>query len=79
MADIPSLEAPPWVRDFAKSRLEQARRAFPSVIGPVRRTTDPLHRSMDLTSTSTRAWLTRCVDHAEQNVRAPWTSHSNSR
>jgi phasin len=70
MANIPSYEVPPQMRDLAETSIEQARKAFGSFIGAARRTTDTVHGSADLTRTSAQDVYTRSLDYAEQNVRA---------
>jgi phasin len=70
MANIPSYEVPPQLRDLAETSLEQARKAFGSFIGAARRTTDTLQGSADLARSSTQDMYARGLDYAEQNVRA---------
>src|SRR4051794_21600425 len=70
MANIPSYEVPPQLRDLAETSLEQAPKAFGSFIGAARRTTDTLQGSADLARSSTQEMYARGLDYAEQNVRA---------
>ena len=52
MANIPSFEVPPQMRDLAETSVEQARKAFGTFIGSARRATDTLQGSTDLTRTN---------------------------
>lgn len=70
MADFPSFEVPPQMRDFAESSLIQARRAFASFIEVARRTTDTMQGSTEFARTQSNDMFARGLDHAEQNVRA---------
>ncbi|MGH1573060.1 phasin [Methylobacterium sp. P31] len=70
MAQIPSYEVPPQMRDFAETSLEQARKAFGSFIGAARRATDTVHGSADLARTNMQDMYARSLDYAEQNIRA---------
>lgn len=70
MADFPSFEVPPQMRDFAESSLIQARQAFAKFIAAARRTTDTMQGSSEFARTQSQDMFTRGLDHAEQNVRA---------
>lgn len=70
MANIPSFEVPPQMRDLAETSVEQARKAFGTFIGSARRATDTLQGSTDLTRTNASDIYARSLDYAEQNVRA---------
>jgi phasin len=70
MAQNPSYEVPPQMRDFAATSLEQARNAFGSFIGVTRRAADSMQGSADLARTGAQALYARGLDYAEQNVRA---------
>ena len=70
MANIPSYEVPPQLRDFAETSLEQARKAFGSFIGAARRTSDTVQGSADLARSSAQDMYARSLTYAEQNVRA---------
>ncbi|MCJ2060787.1 phasin [Methylobacterium sp. J-048] len=70
MANIPSFEVPPQMRDLAETSVEQARKAFGTFIGSARRAADTLHGSTELARTSAQDIYTRNLDNAEQNVRA---------
>ncbi|SFM13645.1 phasin [Methylobacterium pseudosasicola] len=70
MANIPSFEVPPQLRDLAETSVEQARKAFGTFIGSARRAADTVHGSTDLARTNAQGLYTRSLDYAEQNVRA---------
>ena len=70
MANIPSYEVPPQMRDLAETSLDQARKAFGTFIGAARRATDTAQESTELARTHTQDLYGRGLDYAEQNVRA---------
>ena len=70
MANIPSFEVPPQMRDLAETSVEQARKAFGSFIGSARRAADSAQDSTELARTNAQDIYTRSLDYAEQHVRA---------
>jgi len=70
MANIPSFEVPPQMRDLAETSVEQARKAFGTFIGSARRATDTLQGATELARPNAQAMYSRNLEYAEQNVRA---------
>ena len=70
MADIPSYEVPPQMRDLAENSVAQARKAFDSFMGAARRASDTTQESVELTRANTQSLYARGFECAEQNVRA---------
>lgn len=70
MANIPSFEVLPQLRNLAETSIAQARTAFEGFFGVARRTTDTVQGSTDAGRTGAQDLYTRGLDYAEQNVTA---------
>lgn len=70
MANIPSFEVPPQMRDLAETSLDQARKAFGTFVGAARRAADTAQDSTELARSNAQTLYGRSLDFAEQNVRS---------
>lgn len=70
MADLPNLGVPPQMRDLAETNITQARKAFDSLVGAVKRGGETMRGSTERSRTSMQDMYARGFQYAEENVHA---------
>ena len=70
MANIPSYEVPPQMRDLAETSVTQARTAFGSYMDAAKRNAEMMKGSVEQTSANMHGLYARGFAYAEENVQA---------